>query len=68
VGQLEAGRDALTPARRLAYLILLAVAVLTLSVLVLVRHRSGDDEMLAAIGLLGGLAIAVVALPVNGGK
>jgi hypothetical protein len=35
---------------------------------VLVRHRSADNDMLAAIGLLGGLAIAVVALPGNGNK
>jgi predicted neutral ceramidase superfamily lipid hydrolase len=55
-------------ARRLAYLILLAVAVLTLALIILIRSRSLDDDLLAAIGLLGGLAIVVVALPVANGN
>jgi hypothetical protein len=57
-----------TRARRLLYLILLAVAVLTLALIILVRSRSLDDDMLAAIGILGGLAIVIVALPSNGDK
>jgi hypothetical protein len=47
-------------------LILLGVAVLTLALLVLARNRNPDDDMLATIGILGGLAIVVVALPSNG--
>lgn len=57
----------MTPARRLAYLIGLAVAVLALSVVVFVLNRGLDFDLLAVIGLLGGLAIAVTALPTNGG-
>jgi peptidoglycan/LPS O-acetylase OafA/YrhL len=54
-------------ARRLAYLILLAVALLVLAIIVLVTSRSVDTDLLAAIGILGGLAIVVVALPVTNG-
>jgi hypothetical protein len=56
----------MSKARRLLYLILLGVAVLVLSILILVRNRSLDTELLAVVGLLGGLAIVVVSLPVNG--
>jgi hypothetical protein len=52
--------------RRQAILILFGVAVLTLSIIVIIRNRSPDDEMLAVIGIIGGLAIVVVSLPVPG--
>ena len=51
------------PARRQAVLILLAVAALVLALVVLVRNRSLDVDLLAALGIVGGLAIVVVALP-----
>jgi hypothetical protein len=53
-------------ARRTALLILLGVGVLSLAVVVFVLNRDVPSDLLAVIGLLGGLAIVVVALPVNG--
>lgn len=47
-------------------LIVLAVACLALAVIVLVRNRTPDDDILAVIGVLGGAAIVIVALPRNG--
>jgi hypothetical protein len=55
-----------TAARRTAILIVLGVVVLVLAGTVLARNRSLDDELLATIGVVGGLAIVVVSLPVNG--
>jgi hypothetical protein len=55
-----------TAARRTATLIVLGVVVLVLAGTVLARNRSLDDELLATIGVVGGLAIVVVSLPVNG--
>jgi hypothetical protein len=55
-----------TAARRTAVLIVLGVVVLVLAGTVLARNRSLDDELLATIGVVGGLAIVVVSLPVNG--
>jgi hypothetical protein len=46
--------------------ILLAVVVLVLSIIILVRNRSLDVDLLAVIGLVGGLAILLTALPANG--
>lgn len=40
-------------------LIFLGVAVLTLSLIVIFRNESLDDELLASIGVLGGAAIIV---------
>jgi hypothetical protein len=57
-----------SPARRIAALILLAVAVLVLSIVILLRNRSLDIELLAVIGVLGGLAIAITALPTTNGN
>lgn len=54
--------------RQIASLILLGVAVLVLSILILIRNRSLDVDLLAVIGILGGLAIVVVALPTQNGK
>jgi len=53
----------MTPARRALLLVLFGVGVLVLSLLVIIRNRSPDDEMLAVVGLLGGAAIVVVSLP-----
>jgi len=56
-------------ARRTALLILFGVLALVLAIIVLVRNKSIDSELLASLGLVGGLAIVVVSLPVsNGGK
>jgi hypothetical protein len=54
------------PAHRSALLIVIGVAVFVLSIIVLWRNSSPDDEMLATVALLGGAAIVVVALPRNG--
>jgi hypothetical protein len=49
-------------------LILIGVAVLVLSIIVMLRNRSLDDELLATIAILGGAAIVVVALPRSNGS
>jgi hypothetical protein len=49
-------------------LILLGVVALTLSLIVLVRNRELDTDLLAALGLVGGVAIVVVSLPGSDGK
>jgi hypothetical protein len=54
------------PQRRMTYLVLLAVVVLVLSLIVLVRNRSLETDLLAACAIVGGLAIIVVALPSDG--
>ena len=54
--------------RREVWLIILAVIVLTLSLIVLIRNRSLDTDLLAALGVLGGAAMIVVALPTRNGK
>lgn len=56
----------MSTARRMAALILLGVAVLVLAIIVLIRNRNIDSDLLAVTAILGGLAIVVVALPVNG--
>jgi hypothetical protein len=58
----------MTSARRVALLILCGVAVLTLSLIVLVRNRSLETDLLAAIGLVGGVAIVIVSLPAANGR
>jgi drug/metabolite transporter (DMT)-like permease len=50
-------------ARRQAILAILAALALALAVIVIVRNRSPDDELLAVVGLLGGAAMLVVSLP-----
>jgi hypothetical protein len=57
-----------TPTRRQAYLIVIAALLLALAVIVLVRSRSLDDDLLAVIGLLGGVAVVIVSLPENKDK
>jgi hypothetical protein len=44
------------------YLIVIALLVVAAGVVVLVRNRSLDDEILASIAVLGGIAIAIVAV------
>ena len=56
----------MTNTRRFFFLIMFGVVVLVLSIFVLIRNRSLDDELLAIIGLIGGLAIVLVAIPSNG--
>ena len=53
-------------ARRTLVLIVLGALVLALAVIVLVRNRSPDDELLAVIGIAGALAMIVTAVPENG--
>jgi vacuolar-type H+-ATPase subunit I/STV1 len=55
----------MTPTRKLAIMILLGVAVLTLSIIVFILNRDSSTDILAAIGILGGLAIVVVSLPTS---
>jgi hypothetical protein len=50
------------------YLVLLGVAILVLSLIVLVRNRSLETDLLAACAIVGGLAVLIVALPNNGKK
>jgi hypothetical protein len=57
-----------TPAKRAAVLILFGVGVLVLAIWVLARNRDLDTDLLAVIGILGGLAIVVVSLPTSNGK
>jgi hypothetical protein len=58
----------MTSAKRAAILILFGVGVLVLAIFVLVRHKDLNSELLATIGILGGLAIVVVSLPTSNGK
>jgi len=48
------------------YMILLGVAALVIGIIVMARHKSLDSELLAALGIVGGLAIILNALPRNG--
>jgi hypothetical protein len=52
--------------KREIYLILIGVIVLVLAIIILLRNRNIDTDLLAVIGLLGGLAIVIVSLPING--
>ena len=52
--------------RRPVALILLGVVVMALSIVVLILNQSASSEILAAIGLVGGIAIIVNLLPANG--
>jgi uncharacterized membrane protein len=54
--------------KREIYLIILGVVVLVLSILVLIQNKSLTDELLGTVGVVVGLAILIVSLPVNGGK
>lgn len=53
--------------KRVFYLLAICFAMLALAVAVYVRNRSPDDVLLASIGILGGLAVAIAELlPKNG--
>ena len=52
--------------RREIALIILGVVVMALSIVVLILNQSASSEILAAIGLVGGVAIIVNLLPANG--
>ena len=58
----------MSPVKREVWLLLLAVAVLVISLIVLIRNRDLDTDLLAVLGLLGGVAMIVVALPGRNGK
>jgi hypothetical protein len=49
--------------KRTIYLLVLCAGMLALALLVYVRNRSPDDDLLASMGIIGGLAILIVALP-----
>jgi hypothetical protein len=49
--------------RRLIVLVVLAAAMLALAIIVFVRNRALDDDLLATIGILGALAVLVTNLP-----
>jgi hypothetical protein len=50
-------------------MILLGVAALVIGIVVLIRNtRSIDTELLAVLGIVGGLAIVLNALPKRNGK
>jgi hypothetical protein len=52
--------------RRTVYLIVLGAAALAIAIIVWVRHKSLETDLLAALGVLGALAIIIVAIPSNG--
>ena len=53
----------MSPVKRQVYLILLGVGALTLGAIVLATAHDWQEHLLAALGVLGGLAIIVVSLP-----
>ena len=53
--------------RKQVLLILLGVAALSLAIIVLVLNRDASSDLLAVLGLVGGLAIVINTLPTNGG-
>jgi hypothetical protein len=52
--------------RKTVLLILLGVAALVLGSIVLVLNRDASSDLLAVVAIVGGLAIIVNSLPVNG--
>jgi hypothetical protein len=52
--------------RRQIALTVLGVVVMVLSIVVLILNQNASTEILAAIGLGGGIAIIVNTLPTNG--
>jgi hypothetical protein len=52
--------------RQRVYLILLGVVALVLSLIVMIRNETLSTTLLGGIGLVGGLAMILVALPSNG--
>jgi hypothetical protein len=58
----------LTRTRQLLLLYLGGVAVMALAVVVFILNRGLAVDLLAVVGLLGGLAIIINALPTHNGK
>jgi glucose uptake protein GlcU len=54
-------------ARQLLLLYLCGVAALVLAVIVFVLNRGVATDLLAAVGIIGGLAIVIGALPTRNG-
>jgi len=54
--------------KREVYLILLGVVSLVLAIIVLVLNQDTSTDMLAALGLVGGLAMVIVSLPGGNGN
>ena len=52
--------------RKTLILILLGVVALVLAIIVMVINEDSSTELLAALGLVGGLAIVINSLPSNG--
>jgi hypothetical protein len=48
--------------------ILIGAAIMSASIIVFVRNRSGDTKVLAAVGFLGGVAVILSILPGANGK
>lgn len=53
--------------KREVILIVCAAAVLALAVVVLILNRDTASDLLAVIGILGGVAIVTLTLPAGGG-
>jgi len=47
-------------------LILLGVSVLVLAIVIFILNQNTSSDLLAVVGLIGGLAIIVNSLPSNG--
>ena len=47
-------------------LILLGVSVLVLAIVIFILNQNTSSDLLAVVGLIGGLAIVVNSLPSNG--
>jgi hypothetical protein len=58
----------MNPVRQQMYLILCGVAALVLGGVAQALAHDTTEHLLAALGIVGGLAIVVVALPVDRGK
>jgi hypothetical protein len=53
--------------KRQLILILLAFVMLAGAIVIWVRHRSVEVDILAGLAVVGGAAILIVSLPANGG-
>jgi hypothetical protein len=54
--------------RQLAIFIVLGAIMLALAIVVWILNRDTSSDILAVIGLLGAIAVVVVALPISNGK
>ena len=52
--------------RREIALIVLGAVVMALSIVVLILNQNASTEILAGVGLVGGIAIIINTLPANG--